>query len=112
MKKGPIHIRSLAVRPEGDGEARIVAVLENRSRSSVPPFRLMLYFYDGEDRVRDRLYVRLRKFEPGETQNAQLVFRLKSTEFFRYEARLEKLEGTDYSNFEKTFEPELFIPSE
>jgi hypothetical protein len=47
--------------------------------------------------VRDRLYVKLKPFAPEESQDFSLVFRLKSLEFAASAVRLEKLEGTDYS---------------
>jgi hypothetical protein len=100
MKHGPIYIKSIFVKQESAGQARIDATLLNRSRESVPSFLLLLYFYDAENRIRDRISIRLKPFAPAGVQSVSSIFRLKSGDFFSYTARLEKLEGTDYSNFE------------
>lgn len=98
MKHGPIYIRSIFMKQEGAGQARIEATLVNRSRDAVPPRLLLLYLYDSENRIRDRISIRLKPFAPSGVQSVSSIFRLKSGDFFSYTARLEKLDGADYSN--------------
>ena len=87
---GPIYIKSLLVRAEGDGQARIEAKLENRSSAATLSMLLLLYFYDDRDRIRDRISINLKPFAPNEVRTVSSFFRLKSAGFFTYTARLEK----------------------
>jgi hypothetical protein len=86
-----IYIKSLAVRVVDGGQARVEAELENRGASAAPPLLLLLNFFDSENRVRDRISIRLKPFKPGEPLATTAVFRLKSDGFFSYSARLEKI---------------------
>ncbi|HOC93864.1 MAG TPA: hypothetical protein PKH33_16060 [bacterium] len=97
MEEEPIVITKLAVSRLKDGDARLVGAARNVSDGNVPAYRLLVFLHDSESRVRDRLYVKLKPFAPGESQDFSLVFRLKSLEFVASDVRLEKLEGTDYS---------------
>jgi len=85
-----IRIKSLGVRVEDDGQARIEAKLQNRARVATQPLILLIYFYDEENRVRDRISIRLAPIAPNETRSVNTVFRLKAQGFFSYTARLEK----------------------
>ncbi|MFA6451046.1 MAG: hypothetical protein WCX65_16340 [bacterium] len=87
----PIYIKSLAVRALDSGQARIEAELENRGGSDSPPLLLLINFFDSENRVRDRISIRLKPIKPGAPLSASTVFRLKSGGFFSYSARLEKI---------------------
>jgi hypothetical protein len=97
MEEEPIVITKLAVTRLKDGDARLIGVARNLSARNVPAYRLIVFLHDSESRVRDRLYVKLKPFAPEESQDFSLVFRLKSLEFAASAVRLEKLEGTDYS---------------
>ena len=85
-----IQIKSIAVVPEDDGQARVEAKLFNSSAETAPAMLLMLNFHDTEGRIRDRISIRLNPFEAGGSQTARQAFRLKNNGFFSYSTRLEK----------------------
>jgi hypothetical protein len=85
-----LHIKSLSVKLLGDDQARIEAKLRNPGRSATPPLLLLLYFYDEENRIRDRINIRIKASKPGEIIMAGATFRLKNTGCFTYIASLEK----------------------
>ncbi len=85
-----LRIKSIGVRVEDGGQARIETILRNHGRAATQPLLLLLYFYDDEGRVRDRISIGLTRFAPNETRVINTVFRLKGRGFFSYTARLEK----------------------
>ena len=91
METGPVYIKSLAIRVIEGGQARVEAKLENHGDAPTPPLLLLLYFYDEENRVRDRISIRLKPFNQGDGLAVNTVFRLKSPGYFSYTARLEKI---------------------
>jgi hypothetical protein len=97
MEQLPIYIKSLFIKQEGAGQARVEATLENCGGTELPPFLLLLYFYDAEGRVRDRISIKMKPFNKSGIQTVSSIFRLKSGDFFSYSVRLEKLDGVNYS---------------
>ena len=88
-ESGFLYVRNLAVKRERRFQGRVSALIENGAGASFPASVMLLYFYDGQGRIRDRITVRLPKFKPSEKRNVSALFRLKNDELFLYEATLQ-----------------------
>ena len=84
-----ILIKSLAVSSDAaHKQGRVEANLFNGGRAPSPPSILLLYFHDTDNRIRDRISLRVPPVEPAGSRTVAAVFRLKSTGFFTYTAEI------------------------
>jgi len=85
---GGIIIRSLHVKPGENLQGRVEAVLGNTGKTGTPDAVLLLYFYDNEGRIRDRVSFKLEPIGPSENRSLSAFFRFKNTSFFSYSASI------------------------
>lgn len=92
MEHSLLKIRSLSVKANKPGQGFLEAVVENISPENVDDSVLLLYFYDSEGRVRDRISLRLKSLPPTAKSTVSANFRLKNRFFFTYSASIHRTE--------------------
>lgn len=92
MENNALQIRSLSVKTESGGQGLLEAVVENTGAEPVEDSVLLVYFYDSEGRVRDRISARIKSLPPSARSDIAAHFRLKNRFFFTYTASLHKAE--------------------
>ncbi len=85
-----MHIKSLRIKQTGDDQAKIEATIADESQVLSESHLLILYFHDEENRIRDRINIRVKPAKPGADVSVSTMFRLKNASFFTYTASLEK----------------------
>lgn len=87
------HIKYLIVKKERQYHGRVEALLRNISGERTPGSILQLNFFDPQGRIRDRVIVSMKEFNPGEERSVSALFRLKNDEFFTYRATIKEAGG-------------------